>query len=231
MLHQAVAFAGSQNLFHGGVARRGQHHIARCIERLAAVVEHLRRNFRNALHRARNVAADGVLVVETLEQAGDEPPVRAVVVHFDLLPDDALLFGNGLLRKIRMRHHAQQHIQTFVQLLGSGEQIAGAVKAGERIGVGTGLGVLCKGVTVLVLKHFVLKEMRHTGRQVHLFAAQPEVPVNGAEFGGKDDMGAGVARHGPHNDGQAGRQGLPLIGHGLLQQGLVILRHRQTPPS
>ena len=48
----------------------------------------------------RNVAADGVAVVQALAQAGDEPPVRAVVVHLDLLPDDALFLGDGLLGKV-----------------------------------------------------------------------------------------------------------------------------------
>ena len=37
-------------------------------------------------------------------------------------------------------------------------------------------------------------------------------------------MGAGVARHGADEDGQPRGQGLPLVSHGLFQQGLVILR-------
>ena len=129
-----------------------------------------------------------------------------------------------------MGHHAQQHIQTFVQLLGGGEQVAGAVKAGKGVGVGTGLGVLGKGVAVLVLEHLVFQKMRHTGGQMHLFAVQTEIPVDGAEFGSKDDVGAGVARHGPHQHGQAGGQHLPLVGHGLFQHGLFGIRHGSVPP-
>ena len=228
--HQAVALTGSQDLLHGSVAGSRQHHIARCIEGFAAVVKHLRRDLSNALHRARDIAADGMLVVQALEQAGDEPPVRAVIVHFDLLPDDALLLGDGLLGKVRMSHHAQQHIQAFVQLLGRSEQVAGAVKAGKCVGIGTGLGILCKGIAVLIFKHLVLEEVCHACRQMHLFAVQPEIPVNGAKAGSKNDMGAGIARHGPHDNGQSGGQGLPLVSHGLFQQSLVILRHERPPP-
>ena len=111
LVHQAVAGTGGQDLLHAGVARCGQHHIARGIERLAAVVEHLRRYAGNALHGTRNVAADGVAVVQALAQAGDEPPVGAVVVHLDLLPDDALFFGDGLLGEVGLAHHFQQHVR------------------------------------------------------------------------------------------------------------------------
>ena len=225
-----MARAGGQHPFHGGVTGGGQHHVVRGIKGPAAVVEHLRGDLGNAFHRARNVAADGVAVIQALEQAGDEPPVRAVVVHFDLLPDDALLLGNGLLGEVGVGHHAQQHIQAFVQLLGGGEQVAGAVKAGKGVGVGTGLGVLGKGVAVLVLEHLVFQKMRHTGGQMHLFAVQTEIPVDGAEFGSKDDVGAGVARHGPHQHGQAGGQHPPLVGHGLFQHGLFGIRHGSVPP-
>ena len=225
-----MPFAGGKNLLHRGVAGSSQHHIARGIKGLAAVVQHGGRNLGNALHRARDIAADGVAVVQALEQAGDEPPVRAVIVHFDLLPDDALFFCNGLLGKVGVPHHAQQHIQTFIQLLGGGEQVAGAVKAGKGVGVGTRLCVLGKGVAVLVLEHLVLQKMRHTRRQMHRLAVQAEIPVDGAELGGINDVSTGIARHGAHQHRQAGGQGLPLVGHGLFQQGLVILRHGQHPP-
>ena len=169
-------------------------------------------------------------MVQALEQAGDEPPVRAVVVHFDLLPDDALLLGDGLLGKVGVSHHAQQHVKALVQLFRGRKEVAGAVKAGKCVGVGPGLCVLGKGIAVLVFEHFVLQKMRHTRRQMHRLPVQAEIPVDGAEAGGVNDMGAGVARHGADEDGQPRGQGLPLVGHGLFQQGLVILRHGQHPP-
>ena len=102
---QAVALAGFDCLLQRNFARHGQHHIGRRVEPLGAVVEHLRGQAGNAFHRARDVAADGVAVVQALEQAGDEPPVRAVIVHFDFLPDDALLLGDGGLGEPGLAHH------------------------------------------------------------------------------------------------------------------------------
>ena len=168
-------------------------------------------------------------MVQALAQAGDEPPVRAVVVHLDLLPDDALFLINGLLGKVGLAHHFQQHVQALVQLFRRRKEIAGAVKGRESVGVGTGLGKLGKGVPVLVLKHLVLQEMGHARREMYLFVVQPEVPVNGAKAGGINDMGAGVARHGPHDDRQARGQHFPLVGSGLLQNALFF-RHGYSPP-
>ena len=225
-----MAFARGQDLLHGGIARCGQHHISRCIERLAAVIEHLRGDLSNALAGARDVAADGVAVVQALTQAGDQPPVGAVVVHLDLLPDDALLLGDGLLGEVGVPHHPQQHIEAFVQLLRGGEEVTGAVKAGKGVGVGPRLRELCKGVAVLILEHLVFQKMRHTCGQMHLPPIEPEVPVNGAEAGGIDDMGAGIPRHGPHKDGQAGGQDLPLIRGGIGKRLAAQFRHRRSPP-
>ena len=169
-------------------------------------------------------------MVKALAQAGDEPPVGAVIVHLDLLPDDALLLGDGLFGEIGVPHHAQQHIQTFVQLLSGCEEVAGAVEAGERIGVGTGLRKLGESVAVLILEHFMLQKMRHTGGQMHLPPVQAEVPVNGAEAGGVDDMGAGIARHGPHEDRQPGRKHLPLVCRRFREGFALQFRHRPVPP-
>ena len=230
LVHQAVAGTGREDLLHAGVARCGQHHIARGIESPAAIVEHPGGYLGNALHRARNVAADGMAVVQALTQAGDEPPVRAVIVHFDLLPDDALLLGDGLLGEVGASHHAQQHVEALVQLFCGRKEIAGAVEGGEGIGVGAGLGKLCKGVAILVLKHLVLEEMGYTGGQMHLPLPQPEVPVDGAEAGCIDDMGAGVARHGADEDSQPRGQGLPLVCGGAFQHAPGVLSHSRLPP-
>ena len=168
-------------------------------------------------------------MIQTLAQAGDEPPVRAVVVHLYLLPDDALLFGDGLLCKVGVSHHAQQHVKALVQLFRGRKEVAGAVKGRESIGIRASLGELCKGIAVLILEHLVLEEMGHTGGQMHFPLPQPEIPVDGAEAGGVNDMGAGVARHGPHDARQARGQHFPLVGSGLLQNALFF-RHGCSPP-
>ena len=225
-----MAGAGSQNLLHAGIACCGQHHIARRIECPAAVVEHLGRYLRDALHRSRNIAADGVAVIQALAQAGDEPPVGAVIVHLYLLPDDALLFGDGLLGKVGMSHHAQQHVKALVQLFRGRKEIAGAVEGRESVGIRAGLGELCKGIAVLILEHLVLEEMGHTGGQMHFPLPQPEIPVDGAEAGGVDDMGAGVARHGADKYGQPRGQNFPLVSGGAFQHALGVLSHSRSPP-
>ena len=153
---------------------------------------------------------------------------------------EGLLAGNLLQTAAHLTHGLgpaaggvcqQQHIQAFVQLLGGGKQVAGAVKAGKGIGVGTGLGELCKGIAVLILKHLVFQKMRHTGGQVHFPAVHPEIPVDGAKAGGIDDMSARIARHGPHQHRQARGQHLPLIGGGLGQGTVrVLFRHGRSPP-
>ena len=169
-------------------------------------------------------------MVQALAQASDEPPVRAVIVHFDLLPDDALLLGDGLLGEVGASHHAQQHVEALVQLFCGRKEIAGAVEGGEGIGVGTGLGKLCKGVAVLILKHLMLEEMGHAGGQMYLPLPQPEIPVDGAEAGCIDDMGAGVARHGADEDSQPRGQGLPLVCGGAFQHAPGVLSHSRLPP-
>ncbi len=106
-------------------------------------------------------------MIQALAQAGDEPPVGAVIVHLYLLPDDALLFGDGLLGKVGMSHHAQQHVKALVQLFRGRKEVAGAVEGRESVGIRAGLGELCKGIAVLILEHLVLEEMGHTGGQMH----------------------------------------------------------------
>ena len=169
-------------------------------------------------------------MIQTLAQAGDEPPVRAVIVHLYLLPDDALLFGDGLLGKVGMPHHAQQHVKALVQLFRGRKEVAGAVEGRESIGIRAGLGELCKGIAVLILEHLVLEEMGHTGGQMHFPLPQPEIPVDGAEAGGVNDMGAGVARHGADEYGQPRGQNFPLVSGGAFQHALGVLSHFHSPP-
>ena len=169
-------------------------------------------------------------MIQALAQTGDEPPVGAVIVHLYLLPDDALLLGDGLLRKVGMPHHAQQYVKALIQLFRGRKEIAGAVKGREGIGIRAGLGELCKGIAVLILKHLMLEEMGHTGGQMHFPLPQPEIPVDGAEAGGVDDMGAGVARHGADEDRQPRGQNFPLVSGGAFQHALGVLSHSRFPP-
>ena len=203
---QAVALAGVHSLRQRDLARDAQHHIGRRVEPPGAAVEHLGRQLGNALHRARDVVAQRVVGVEAAEQCVQQPPVGAVVVHFDLLPDDALLLGNRGLGEPRLADHAQQNVKVLVNFLGRREQVAGAVIAGKGVGRRAGLGVEGEGVALGRLAHFVLQEMRRTGGQRDLFAVQPERAVDGAEARGVNRVDAAVARHRAAEHGQAAGQ-------------------------
>ena len=169
-------------------------------------------------------------MIQAAEQAGHDPPVRAVVVHLDLLADDPLLLLDGLLGEVGLVHHAQQDIQTLVHLLGGGEQIAGFVKAGVGVGRRTGPGKLGKGVAVLALKHFMLQEMGHARGQTHPAAVHLKFQVDGAEAGAVDGVDAAVAGHGPHQNGQAVFQRQGLTGHGGAHRLHGFILHGWAPP-
>ena len=134
-----VALAGIDRLRQRDLAGHAQHHVGGRVERLGAAVKHLRRQLGNALDRAGDVVPQRVVRIQAAEQCIQQPPVGAVIVHLDLLPDDALLLGDGGLGKPRLAHHAQQNVKVFVDLLRGGEEIAGAVIAGKGVGRGTGL--------------------------------------------------------------------------------------------
>ena len=92
------------------VAHHGQDHVGRRIERLVAVIQRLRRDVGNALHRARDGGAGGAGPVQCLQHAGIDLPVGVVLDHADLLGDDALLLGDALLRKIGNGYEGQQDL-------------------------------------------------------------------------------------------------------------------------
>ena len=169
--------------------------------------------------------------IQTGQQRIHQAPIRAVIVHFDLLADDALLFGDGLCGKIRMGHHLQQHIQALLQLAGGGEQVAGAVKNRKGIGIGPCAGKLCKCVAILILEHLVLQKMSGARRQMDGPTIHHKILIDGAEMRSQDHMGGGIIRHRPGNDGQTGGQMLPLVCRNALQKRTAPQRfiHGPTP--
>ena len=59
----------------------------------------------NSTTRTRQCRPAGVVGVQAAEQRVEQPPIGAVIVHLDLLPDDALLFGDGGLGEPGLAHH------------------------------------------------------------------------------------------------------------------------------
>ena len=162
---EPVALAGIDCLRQRDLAGHAQHHVGGRVERLGAAVEHLRRQLGNALDRAGDVVPQRVVRIQAAEQCVQQPPVGAVIVHLDLLPDDALLLGDGGLGKPRLADHAQQNVKVFIDPLRGGEEIAGAVIAGKGVGRGTGLGIKIERVALGRLAHLMLQKMRRAGGQ------------------------------------------------------------------
>ena len=206
---QAVAPAGVHRLFHCDLAGHRQHHVGRRVEGAGAAVEQLRGQPGDAVHRAGDVVAQRVAAVQAAEQGVEQPPVGAVVVHLDLLPDDALFLGDGRLSEPGFAHEAEQDIQVLVDFLRGREQVAGAVIAGERVGRSARLGIEAERVALGRFAHFVFQEMGRARGQRDRLAVQQEIPVDGTERRSIDGVDAAVARHGAAEHRQAAGQ------HGL----------------
>ena len=153
--------------------------------------------------------------VQTAHTLGQHTPIGAVVVHFDLLPNDPLLFGNGLLGEIGFSHHAQQHIQAFVDLRGRRKNIAGFFKAGKGIRLCAGFGIQRKRIALIAFKHFMLQKMRRAFRNHHFFAVHGKEAVNRAKIRAVHRVYRAVARHGAHLHGEPAGQGDDLVFSGL----------------
>ena len=131
----------------------------------------------------------GVGVVHGLEVLEHHLPLGVVVVHFDLLADDPLLFGHGLLCKVGRLYKVQQDLQRLVEMVGAGEEIAGGLEGGVGVGAGPGASVPGKGVPVLALEELVLQivgdAFRHLLRRRLVAALEAVVhrAVPGAEYG------------------------------------------------
>ena len=149
------------------------------IEGPVTLVKIIRRDLGNALHRAGNVNFHRVSVVKRIEQVEHHAPLRVIVIHADLLADDALLLAHRLLREIRFLHEIEQDLQRLIETVCAGEQIAGAVKGRIGIGGGTRFGIALKRVPVFALKQFVLEIMRDALRHgAGLLALHAEGGVN-----------------------------------------------------
>ena len=142
------------------VAADAQCHVVEVIERVVAAVKVLRGDFRNALHRARNVVLDRVRVVHGTQQVEHHAPLRVIVIHFDLLADDAELFFNGLFCKIRGLHKVEQNLQRLLCVFRAGEQVARRLKGRIRVCGSADLGIAAECVAVFAFKKLVLQKMR-----------------------------------------------------------------------
>ena len=167
-----------------------------------------------------------MLAVERPEQAAVDLPARGVLDHADLLPDDAALFRNVSLGKIGRKHEFQQDFEIFLEAFGAGEVIRGHGVARKGVRACAGAGELLEGVSVLVLEHLVLKEVRDTGRGVEALSLEGKGPIDRAEIGRENGERLGKAVFGDIADAQAVRE--HALADAFTQFGIVS-GHRAAP--
>ena len=221
-----------QRLVGVKISRDGQHHVVQVVEGVVAAVEQVGVDPGNRLDGARDVHLDAIVVVKAVQQVKGHPPARVVLIHADLLPDDALLLLHRLLGEVGVGHAVQQNLQRLLEFARAGEQVAGLVEAGEGVGGGSGLGVPVKCVAVLALKHLVLQVVGDALRHPNLLSPllRLEAGVDRAVLGREHGVGGGKSRHGVEQHGQSRRMLHPDI---LFAQVLVLndlAAHLIPPP-
>ena len=194
------------------IAHHRQNHVGGGVEGLVAVVQRLRRDMGDALHRAGDGGPGGALLVQGLHHPGVELPVRVVLDHADLLADDALLLGHALLGEIGDGDEGQQDLQVLLKVLRGVEVVAGHGVGGEGVGLRAVLGQLLEGVALLGVEHLVLQIVGDARRGVQPLAVQAEAGVHAAVPGGEEGVLLGMLRLGDHADLQADGQNLPVDG-------------------
>ena len=167
------------------------------VERAVAAVQQIVCNFRNALNSAGDVDANRMLLVQTAQHVEEYPPAGVVVAHADLLPDNALFLGNAFRREVRRLDKGEQDLQRSLEVVGAAEEIAGLVERGERVGVGTSLGVQVEHIAVLVLEQLVFQEVGDALRHgaVVLVRRGLELGVDRAVLCAEHGFGGAVALH------------------------------------
>ncbi len=187
------------------VPRDAQDHVVQVVKGPVAAVQKLRRDFGDAVGRARNVDFDRVRVVKRPQQVEQHAPLRVVVVHPDFLPDDALFLLHGLLRKIGGLDEIQQDFERLVDVGRAGKQKAGHVEGGIGVGGGPGLGKARERVALGALEQLVLQIMGDAVRDLLRLAAggSPEAVVDGAVLRAEYRIGRAVLRLWINQDFQA----------------------------
>ena len=194
------------------VTHSGQNHVGGRVKRLVALIERLRGDMGNALHRAGNGGSGGAVLIQCLHHAGVDLPVGVILDHTDLLADDALLLGNTLIRKIGHRHEGEKDLQILLKMLRRVEIVAGHGVGGEGVGLGAVFRQFLQGVALLGVEHLMLEIVGNARRGIQPLAVQPEPGVHAAVARGEKGVLLGVARLGHYTDLQSVGQGLPVNG-------------------
>ena len=115
------------------IAHYAEHHISRVIKGPVAGVQGVGSDLGNGFHRSQNRLPDRMAVVEATQQILIYLPVRVVIVHADLLSDNALLLMDALGSKVGRRDEAEQHPQMLWESVGAGKVVGCHVSGGKSI--------------------------------------------------------------------------------------------------
>ena len=154
--------------------------------------------------------------------------VRGVLVHADLLIDDAPLFLHAFFREIGRGHKFQQQPQTFVKVVCAGKIIGRHVVAGKGVGGSAQSGKLRRHVPVSrQVEHLVLQIVGNTRGGVVFLPVQPEIRMDGAKVRNKIGKLFRKALPGNHQHRQAVFQSFPV--QRFVQFGVLLPRHWLSP--
>ena len=228
LLLRQYFFRDAGNLLGIDVALHAQHHIGRRVEDLVAVIEGLRGDLRDALHRTGDAVADGVMGIEHFQQIVVNPHTGVILAHADLLRDDALLLLHGLIGKIRGGDKVQQHPQIFLKALGALEVVAGDARGGK----GVGVGPVCREnvqrvVAVRQVEHLMFQIVGHARRGVERPPVHSKAAAGSAVIRGEGGVEGGkiLLRH--HADLQS------VVQYGGVQRladaGIIMLVYCHLP--
>ena len=174
-------------------AAQDQRHIGKAVESTVAGIEQVRRDLTDGFGRAADVAADAVLFIHPLQHPVKATVAGAVVVHPDLLGDDAKFGFYRFLRKMGVGHKVEQLPERFFKAFGTAEKIGGLVERGVGVCIGAVLRKPLKGIgSVLVQKQLVLQKMSDSVRHGDTFSvADTKAVVDRAVAGAKQGVSGG----------------------------------------
>ena len=162
-----------------------------------------------------------------VKQILDHTRLRAVLVHPNLLRDDAALLFHALRREIRLRDQPQEDLQVLLKFLRAVEIIGRHGIAREGVRTAAVRGKKVHRVVLRQVEHLVLQIVRDAVRHTMAHAAECKLRVDGAEIHAQKGIAAGKARLRHHADAQAVRQ--DLLPAALAQLGIFKELHASTP--
>ena len=194
-----------------------------------AVVKRLGRDGGDALHRTGHVLTDGMMRVQDLHQPVIAHGAGAVLVHADLLSDNALLLAYALLGIVRGGYVVQQRVEVNIKIIRTGEVIGGHSAAGVGVGRGAAGGELGENIAAVGhVEHFVLQKMGDARRRVDPAVPKPETAVRPAVARGEDGVSAPEPGLGRNKDLQT--VGQCMADKSLSQSGIIQCFHQASSP-